>query len=454
MSSEDIKNAVEAGTGEGIEAETEHEVDYPYIAQDNESQLQMKVLKACIAAAVPVGFVSDPGEGKTSTIKAVAENTGRVFVPLSLTTMLPEDVSGIPTIVRSQIGEGENQQEVAVTQYAMMNWQKKVQLNPHSVLFLDEFSTAGASTQHAFLQICQDRIFPGSDKPFSDKVAIILAMNPADQAGGITLDYPIANRFAWFPFVTSYDGFIEGFMNGFRSDKPMHMPDIVTDPTRVKENDKAFRGLVKDYLESEGHHQLKELPDSQDNISNISPNDDDHEAREEISRLAYMTPRSWDNLAKVAKFFEPNDYAAVAKAAEGIIGLKNAEPFVSFYKQNADSLNLEKVLANPKKIHWNEQSINSTVPLFRSLVRVAKEGRWEEAINVYFAIAEAGQLDLLAGNRVHDIWKSEYMHDKDGNHLSTEKFEKYRSLYLRYFKDMLVTSTQGTAQRSTPKKKA
>lgn len=426
--------------------EDEEEEGYPYIAQDAESQLQMKVLKACIAAAVPVGFVSDPGEGKTATIKAVAESTGRTFVPLSLTTMLPEDVSGIPTIVKKQIGEGKSQQEIAVTQYAMMNWQKKVQIHPHSVLFLDEFSTAGSSTQHAFLQICQDRIFPGSDKPFSNKVAIILAMNPADQAGGITLDPPIANRFAWFPFATSYEGYIEGFLNGFRSDTPMHMPDIVTDPAQVKRNDKAFRSLVKDYLDVEGHHQLKELPDDRDDVSNISPNDDDYRARQEIASLAYMTPRSWDNFAKIAKYFEPDDYVAIAKTAEGVIGMKNAEPFISFYKQNADSLSLEKVLADPKKIDWSHQSINSTVPLFRGLIRVSKEGRWTEAIKVYFAIAEAGQLDLLSGNRIHDIWQAEYMKG-----VPSDEFEKIRKTYLHYFKDMLVTSTQGTAKRSKTK---
>lgn len=66
---------------------------FPYIAQGAGSQERLRILNACIQAHVPVGFVGNPGVGKTATIAALAEATGRELIDLSLSTMPPEDVS-------------------------------------------------------------------------------------------------------------------------------------------------------------------------------------------------------------------------------------------------------------------------------------------------------------------------------------------------------------------------
>ena len=170
---------------------------HPYIAQSSNSKRLFNIIDGCVKAGVPIGFIGNPGVGKTATFEAYAQATGRELINLSLSTLPPEDVSGLPFPTKIEVGEGRNKRTVDAAKYAIPVWQQRLLANPYSILFLDEFSTANPSTQHAFLQLVQNRRLPGSDEPFSREVAIIICMNPAEQAGGSSLDLPIANRFAW-----------------------------------------------------------------------------------------------------------------------------------------------------------------------------------------------------------------------------------------------------------------
>lgn len=97
-----------------------------------------------------------------------------------------------------------------------------------------------------------------------------------------------------------------------------------------------------------------------------------------------------------------------------------------------NALTVEKALANPESIDWSHQTVKSTKQLFNGLVEAAKNGHWLEAIKVYFAIAESGQLDLLSVTRIHDIWQAEYMKG-----VPSDELEKIRKTYLHYFGDIL-----------------
>lgn len=417
-------------------ADEDGKESYPYIPQDNESQLQMKMIMAFISAGVPIGFVSNPGLGKTATIQSIADTMGRELINLSLSTLPSEDVAGIPSVVRQKVGEDDT--EVARTEYAMPGWQLRILKNPNSILFLDEMSTALPSTQHAFLQIIQDRRFPGSPVPFSKKVGIIVAMNPAGQAGGSALDPPIANRFGWFAFKMPYEAWLDGFIMDWKSDKPMKVPTVETDPKKLASNDKRFRLAVKDYLQHDGSHQTNLMPDPADDTSNIDPNAADSESEAEISQMAFMTNRSWDNLARVAKYFKPNDYGAIQMAAKGLIGAKNSIRFSSYYKTNA-KFDIEAIMKDPKGYDWDRMGIDDSTNLFRSLLKYAEEGYLDKALDVYFAIWDSGHRELVSGSQINDIWK--------GNYLSSVKdpdFDavKYREEYLKRFKGLLKSSVR------------
>lgn len=227
---------------------------YPYIAQGANAKQMFNIMQACIRAGVPFGLVGNPGVGKTATIEAMAKTLGREVINLSLSTMLPEDIAGLPFPTKINIGSDKKEQMVDAACYAMPVWQQRLLHNSNAILFLDEFSTAIPTTQHAFLQLVQNRRLPGSDLPFSKNVAIIIAMNPADQAGGSSLDLPIANRFAWFTFNPDFNDWATGFKQRWQSEELMSVPSFCTEEKILMARNKKIRSTIIDYLDSEKGH--------------------------------------------------------------------------------------------------------------------------------------------------------------------------------------------------------
>lgn len=386
---------------------------FPYIAQGAGSQERLRILNACIQAHVPVGFVGNPGVGKTATIAALAEATGRELIDLSLSTMPPEDVSGLPFPTQIEVGEQDengNRKKVHAARYAMPIWQQKLLNNPHSILFLDEFSTAIPTTQHAFLQLVQDRRLPGSDEPFSDDVAIIIAMNPADQAGGSALDLPIANRFAWFTFDMDFHDWKEGFLMGWKSDTSMPIAGIEpvddeTHATRVRNT----RNIIANYFgSSNGSKILSVIPTGSEKPTSSVIREDDP-ASMEVFRLAFMTPRSIENMASIISNLEPDDLSTIQKVINGTIGSQQGLKFYQYYMNHYKGIDIDAILKDPKKTNWKKMTIDDSTGVFIGLMEAAKSGKFEQVMNVYIEIKKQGALELLSGNRIQDLFKAEYM---------------------------------------------
>lgn len=386
---------------------------FPYIAQGAGSQERLRILNACIQAHVPVGFVGNPGVGKTATIAALAEATGRELIDLSLSTMPPEDVAGLPFPTQIEVGEQDengNRKKVHAARYAMPIWQQKLLNNPHSILFLDEFSTAIPTTQHAFLQLVQDRRLPGSDEPFSDDVAIIIAMNPADQAGGSALDLPIANRFAWFTFDMDFHDWKDGFLMGWKSDASMPIAGIEpvddeTHATRVRNT----RNIIANYFgSSNGSQILSVIPTGSEKPTSSVIREDDP-ASMEVFRLAFMTPRSIENMASIISNLEPDDLSTIQKVINGTIGSQQGLKFYQYYMNHYKGIDIDAILKDPTKTNWKKMTIDDSTGVFIGLMEAAKSGKFEQVMNVYIEIKKQGALELLSGNRIQDLFKAEYM---------------------------------------------
>lgn len=404
---------------------------YPYIAQSKEAENTFALLIACVQAHVPIGFIGNPGEGKTATIQAVAESTKRELINLSLSTMPPEDVSGIPAPAKVKIGD----KEVIAAPYTMPPWQQRLLANQNSILFLDEFTTAPPSTQHAFLQLIQDRRLPGSDEPFSDNVAIVIAMNPAQQAGGSSLDLPIANRITWSKFETNYYDWEQGFKMNWRSDTPMSIPVERLDPEQAESRSAKIRGIIIKYMNSSnGSHQLSIIPTGRESPSMIKEHD---EVALEVFGLAYPTKRSWENLARILAEIPDNETSAIQNAINGTIGYAQGLKFYKFFIENRKGIDIEDILKNPTKQDWKHMTINDSDGIFINLIEAAKNGRIKEVLNVYVAISHAGAKDLLSGNRIKDIFKHEYFKG-----YSAEETKKMTQIYLHEFKDIMKKSTE------------
>lgn len=384
--------------------------DYPYIAQGPQARKMFNIMSACIKASVPFGLVSGPGVGKTATIEAIAKAEGRELINLSLSTMPPEDVAGLPFPTQIEVGQGDNRHTVHAAMYAMPAWQQRLLNNPHSILFLDEFSTAQPTTQHAFLQLVQNRRLPGSDEPFSDDVAIVIAMNPADQAGGSALDLPIANRFSWFVFDQSFDDWADGFKTNWVSHKEMPKPwdTEKVDEDEIRRRNLDIRALIIKYLNSsKGSRQVNIVPTGteQPTSSQVRKN---NAADMEVFRMAFPSARTWDNLANIMTYLDPKDTAAIQDVINGTIGSAQGVIFYQYYLENIKGIDIDRILNDPTSQNWKDMTLDDSAGIFQGLMQACKDGKAEQVLDVYLAIKDAGALDLLSGNRIQDLFKAEY----------------------------------------------
>ena len=104
---------------------------------------------------------------------------------------------------------------------------------------------------------------------------------------------------------------------------------------------------------------------------------------------------------------------------------------------SGNELTVEKVLADPESIDWSHRTVEGTEQLFNGLVEASKNGHWIEAVNVYFAIAKSGNMNLITSQRLMDIWKAEYMRDENGKPVSESKLNSIVNTYVHYFWNLL-----------------
>lgn len=412
---------------------------YPYIGQSAATQRNLNIMFAAINSGVPIGLVGDPGVGKTATIQTIAEVTGRELVNLSLSTLPSEDVAGLPTASKIEVGEGDDRRTVTAAVYTMPKWQQRILMNPHSILFLDEFSTAIPSTQHAFLQLVQDRRFPGSDERFSDDVAIIIAMNPAEQAGGTRLDTPISNRFVWMKFETSFDDWEKGFLAQWRSDTKMDIKGVADYSAKeLEERASNMRTLIDGYLNSAKGARILNIVPTGSEVPNATTIRKDDASALEVFRLAWPSQRSWENLARVLTYLNTKDATAVKEVVNGSIGFNAGLNFYSYYTDHIKGIDIETILRDPDSVDWNSKTIDDSASIFNALIELAKTGKFEEALKVYISIYESGALELLSGNRVNDLYKADYL-----SKYPREKQAELSKTYIKYFGAMMKKAHKG-----------
>lgn len=382
-------------------------MSYPYIPQSKEASNLYTAILACISAHVPVGLIGNPGQGKTATIQALADVMGRKLVDLSLSTMPSEDVAGIPHIEDAEYTNDDGTTDsVSVTRYAVPSWQMDIMRNPHSILFLDEFSTANHATQSAFLQIIQNRKFPGCDRPFSDDVAIVVAMNPAQQAHGTPISLPMANRFAWFPFSLPFRDWADGFANDWKSETKMKPKvKLVPEGDKRETHRKAIAKAIVAFHESVdggGNINVTVMPTGMEHMPKRMASRSDP-AEEEVFRLAYPTGRSWSNLANVLSYIDDNNTAARAMAIDGIVGTERGLALEKYLREHTGGYDIDAVLSNPKDFDWRKTTVNQKTVIDEGLKEAAKNGHVMEALAVLVEMHRQKADDLVDANLINDI---------------------------------------------------
>lgn len=170
-----------------------------------------EALAVAAAARIPVLLWGGPGTGKSSMVKALADDQGWPCEVVIASIREPSDFAGLPVVV----GDG--------VKFAPPSWATNLVSFGHGVLFLDEISTAPPAVQAALLRVVLERTV--GDLQLPDDVVVIAAANPPDQAAdGWDLSAPLANRFCHLDWSVDAAAIAEGFTAGFPTPSAPTLP--------------------------------------------------------------------------------------------------------------------------------------------------------------------------------------------------------------------------------------
>ena len=198
------------------------------------------------------------GWEQVAFFEALAQTTGRRFIPYMLDQSLPEDLKGYPLVQDIQVNGHAARAMVHVLEEARL----RAESEP-AVVLLDELTCAGHSIQAAALQ------WVNTPSPMSWMFA---AANPPDKAAaGVDLTPPMVNRLCVIPWETPVEAIRQGWRNGLE----FPAPNVPIVPANWRDHLPKWGCLVDDFIQR--------FPDRME----AYPRDPAKAAE------PYPTPRSW-----------------------------------------------------------------------------------------------------------------------------------------------------------------
>lgn len=168
-------------------------------------------LSVAVAARVPVLLWGAPGTGKTSVVRALAEQLGWPCETVIASIREPSDFAGLPVVVGGGV------------RFAPPAWAERLAAARRGLLFLDEISTAPPAVQAALLRVVLERVVGDLELP--EEVVVVSAANPPEQAAdGWDLSPPLANRFCHLDWDVDAKLFAEGIAGGFPAPRVAELP--------------------------------------------------------------------------------------------------------------------------------------------------------------------------------------------------------------------------------------
>lgn len=126
-------------------------------------------------------FLSNPGMGKSQTIRQFAKDKGVQCLVEIASTKMPHEFSGIAV------------PDPSTKRMTYFDYDAILNLKDGDILFLDEMLNANPMILNAFLTVLEDRVLP-SGKKLAD-ILIVAAGNPQ---GAVSLTPQIKERFIWY----------------------------------------------------------------------------------------------------------------------------------------------------------------------------------------------------------------------------------------------------------------
>lgn len=277
-------------------------------------QLNWAAYIAGQAGVVPV-CEGIPGVAKTAGFEALAEATGRRFVPYMLSQMLPEDLGGFPSPDELTILGQAYRCIVRLKDEARL----RSELEPTVMLF-DELTCANQAVQAAALQILN------TPSPNAWRFA---AANPVEMAAaGTALAPPMVNRLCLLEWQTPIEDIRAGWRNGLQFPKP----DFPVLPDSWGEHLHKW-GCLMDEFSGKFPDVMEVYPKSKSRV--VEP---------------YPTPRSWTNVIRLLAAAESvgANKGVSNKLILGCVGTGAGMQFQAFL-DDCSLPSPEEILADPRQ---------------------------------------------------------------------------------------------------------
>lgn len=320
------------------------------------------VLDACGRAHVPVLLLSDPGVGKSSLVRGVADNEGVPCETVLGSVREPADVAGLPVV-----GDG------GAVHLAPPAWARRLCDADAGWLFLDELTTCPPAVQAAMLTVSLDRIV--GETPLPDDVRVVAGANPPDRAAdGWELSPPLANRFCHIEFRPTVDEWLDGMAVGWTA--PPASRATTPDPARIEAVKATILGFIRVRPEL-----LHDFP--RDAAATGGP---------------WPSRRSWAMLAAALANVRNDDNAARQAMTFGLVGEGAGVEFLDWCDKS-DLPDPADVIADPSIVDWNDRPDRVWAILSGVVSLAASRGSqaaWVEAWKPLLAAAEAGAPDVAA----------------------------------------------------------
>ncbi len=255
------------------------------------SKLKQSLI-SLIDSKIPTFVWGNPGVGKSSLIRQIAQSKDMKFIDLRLSLLDPTDLRGIPFF------EADTKKAV----WAKPEFLPDTSSEDYGILFLDEINSAPPTIQAAAYQLILDRKIGEYTLP--KNYAIIAAGNyESDRGVTYRMPTPLANRFIHLDFDLdfdewkswAYDTNIDSRIISFLAYKPQN---LFTFDAKSKEK-------------------------------------------------SFATPRSWSFVNDVLK--SSLDISLLEEVISGAIGKDSAIEFINYCKVMKDLPNIEEIISGTLK---------------------------------------------------------------------------------------------------------
>lgn len=318
-----------------------------------------------IIANVPTLLWGNPGQGKTSVIKAIADRYALHLETIIAAIYEPSDFAGLPVV----------DPVTRTTALASPAWATRLADREEGLVFYDEVSTAPPAVQAALLRPILEGVVGETVLPAG--VRTVAAANPADiAAGGWDLAAPMANRFLHLDWNLPASVVRDGFAIGWP------VVDLPTpDPERVESLFAESKILVGTFIGARPELATK-MPDSSADASR-----------------AFPTPRSWEQVAKLYAFAQAADVneTVINLLLQGSVGTVAAGEFLTFVA-NLDLPDPEALLADPASfvapLDRPDKMYAICASVYSAMAGNITVERWQATGEILGEVARAGSADI------------------------------------------------------------